>query len=44
MSETYNVRKGFLNPYQNIQGGFFQTRLDEPTWISFSLEFGAYLR
>lgn len=44
MSDVYNIRKGYFNPYQNIQSGSFQTRLDEPTYLGFALDFGAFLR
>lgn len=44
MSDVYNIRKGYFSPYQNIQSGSFQTRLDEPTYLGFALDFGAFLR
>lgn len=40
----YNVRKGFLDPYNGLYDGHFQHKLDEPTYLSFSLDFGNFLR
>ena len=40
----YNVRKGFLDPYNGLYDGHFQHKLDEPTYLSFSIDFGNFLR